>query len=578
MLKERLKLLIWCAVILATALIGYGGIHGLGMLITYFSSGADPATALKLVPAVPLDLDERITWLADFPTVGEGRVMEPYTRDQIAGAYLHGWAQWEISYELGQPYGLKTYFSTPALEAAASAVTTTIDNGWEMRQSALHHTLQLAFYSDDGSIVSFTDQRAEVVRQLKRTDSSFQQINENADRYDVTMRLEDGNWRIRDLVRRGEADSRPVTVTQSISSTKFVQVEGNQLLLDGKPYSVIGINYYPQASPWTQFWPAYQYTQTVVDLGLVHSLGFNTVRIFVAYSDFGADKVEATHIRKLTHFLDQAEAHQLKVIITLFDHHTDHRIGQWAADDRHLAGLIPHFSEHPAILAWDIKNEANRDYGFNTPELTDAWLRHIAKKVRNYDTNHLLTIGWSTPEAAIHLTDLVDFVSFHYFEDSANYSERLSQLFESVPDKPVLLQEFVMSTWNSIWPHGHTEEEQALYYADLLRQHRNFDTAGYMVWTLYDFDRVPLAEFRLPWQQATQAHMGLVRRDGTLKPSANLFAPNASLDLVPLLWWHRWVKPFWFFIYGCGLVGMVALWWIVRWWRRSNQRVDPVGK
>ncbi len=572
MLKDRLKLLIWLAVILSAALIGYGTLNGLGRLISYFSSGADPASALKLVPSVPIDLTRRVTWLPDFPTSSEGRAMEPYTRDQIASSYLRAWAQWEISYELGQPYGLKSYFASPALEAAAAAVTTTVNGGWEMRQSALHHTLQLAFYSDDGSIVAFTDQRAEVVRQMKRGDGSFQQIEESADRYAVTMRLEDGNWRVRDLVRRGQAEPQVFTTTTPISPTEFVKVSGNQLTLAGQPYRITGVNYYPQASPWTQFWPSYQFTQTVTDLGLIHSLGFNSVRIFVAFTDFGGDQIDETNILRLTHFLDQAHARQLKVIVTLFDHHTDHRLSQWAEDDRHLAGLIPHFAQHPAILAWDIKNEANRDYDFNTPELTNAWLRHIAQRVRSYDGNHLLTIGWSTPEAASALTDLVDFVSYHYFEASADYSTRLAKLLAAVPDKPVLLQEFVMSTWNSIWPHGHSEEEQASYYADLLRQHRSFATAGEMVWTVYDFDRVPLAEFSLPWQQAIQGHMGLVRRDGTLKAAATLFAPNASLDLAPLPAWQRFIKPFWLFLYGCTLVGVVILWQLLRWWRRIRGR------
>lgn len=570
MLKNRLKLLIGFVVILSAALLGYGVINGLGRLITYVGSGADPASALKLIPAVPIDLKDRIIWLPDFATASEGRQMEPYTREQIANTYLHAWAQWQISYELGQPYGLKTYFVTPALEAVSSAVTTTVNSGWEMRQSGLHHTLQLAFYSDDGSIVAFTDQRAEVVQQMKRADGSFQKTNERADRYDITMQLEDGNWRVRDLVHRGEAAAPLITPTLTFSPTEFVHVEGNQLTLSGQPYQVKGINYYPQASPWTQFWPSYQFTQTVNDLGLIHSLGFNTVRIFVAFTDFGGDKIDETNLKKLRHFLDQAQARQLKVIVTLFDHHTEHNIKQWAADDRHLAGLIPYFAEHPAILAWDIKNEANRDYGYNTPELTDAWLRHIAKRVRLYDANHPLTIGWSTPEAATHLTDLVDFVSFHYFEDSAEYSQRLRNLLAAVPDKPVLLQEFVMSTWNSIWPHGHSEEEQARYYADLLRQHRNFTTSGFMVWTLYDFDRVPLAEFRMPWQQATQARMGLVRRNGTLKPAATLFTANANLELSPLPGWQRWVKPFWLFAYGCTIVGIVVLWWLVRWWRKTG--------
>jgi endo-1,4-beta-mannosidase len=257
----------------------------------------------------------------------------------------------------------------------------------------------------------------------------------------------------------------------------------------------------------------------------------------------------------------------------LFDHHTDHHLGAWAADDRHLAGLIPAVAAHPAILAWDIKNEANRDYGLNTPALTNAWLRHVANTVHRYDPYHLLTIGWSTPEAATAMTNTVDFISFHYFEDSAEYGPRLARLLAAAPDKPVILQEFVMSTWNSFWPNGHTEEEQALYYADLLRQHRNQPTAGYLVWTLHDFDSVPLAEFSLPWQQATQAHMGLIRRDGSSKPAAALIRPGVSLAVASLPRWQRFTKPFWQMVFGGSAVVLLGwLVWVGRRWLRRRAR------
>jgi endo-1,4-beta-mannosidase len=331
---------------------------------------------------------------------------------------------------------------------------------------------------------------------------------------------------------------------------------GQQLLLNGTPFAVAGINYYPQASPWTKFWPEYSHTQTAVDLDYIQQLGLNTIRIFVSYADFGADRVPQREIAKLANFLDQAATRDLKVIVTIFDHHTDHDIRTWAADDRHLAGLIPPFADHPAILAWDIKNEPDRDYAYNTQPLVDAWLRHIAGVVRRYDPNHLITIGWAQPEAATHLTELVDFVSFHYFEELEEYGPRLAALLDTT-DKPVLLQEFVMSTWNSFWPHGHTEAEQAHYYATLLGIHRQYPTAGYMVWTLRDFDSVPLAEFRRPWQRATQAKMGLLRRDGSAKPAAAIINPGASLDLPLLPWWSRWVKPFWLLVYTVGVGGVL---------------------
>jgi hypothetical protein len=581
--KSRLKLTIAVALSLLIFVGVLGTIAGLGRLLAYFSTGADPAGIFQLVPTVPLDLKNRVHWLPDLPSAADGSAIAPYTRDQIAGAYLYAWAQVNVSYELNKPYGLKTYFSSPALDAMTSAITATVAAGWQIRQSNLQHTLALAFLSDDGSVVAFTDQRAHVVQQLLGADGELTEVIESTSIYDVVMRLEEGNWRIRDMVRRGDglpaAALNPAQQPDQPSAT-YARVRGNRLIVAGDLLPVVGVNYYPQATPWTKFWPEYRTTEVLADLDLIKELGLNTIRIFVAYEDFGADNVPQSAIDKLRHFLDQAAVRDLHVIVTLFDHRTDHDVRNWAADDRHLAALIPPFATHPAILAWDIKNEPDRDYDYNTPALVDAWLRHVARTVRSYDPNHLITIGWSHPEAAANLIDLVDFVSFHYFEKIEDYSPRLAKLTAAAAGKPVLLQEFVLSTWNSFWPNGHTEAEQAHYYAALLRQHRQFSTAGYMVWTLHDFATVPLAEFSLPWQRATQANMGLLRRNGSAKPAAAVIATGGTVELPPLLSWNRWTKPFWLLIYGLAVAGPLFLVLFWRWWRRwqarSRQKVPRV--
>lgn len=333
MIKTRLKVIIALSLLIGALLTAIGAVAGIGQLLLYFSSGADPATIFQSVPPVPVDLKDRVTWLPDGPTVAAGRALEPYVRERVAGAYLYGWAQWGISYDLKQPYNLKTYFTRPALDAVTQAVTATVAAGWQVRQSNLHHTLELAFYADDGSLVAFTDHNAHLVQQVINADSSQVVVQESTNVYDVVMRLDDGEWRIRDLVRR--SDGPPLTTAADLTTTvdvttsppvDFVQVQGQQLVLAGQPFTIAGINYYPQTSPWTEFWPEYQTGQTIADLDLIHQLGLNTVRIFISYKDFGADQVQHTEIAKLRHFLDQAHERQIKVIVTLFDHHTDHHV------------------------------------------------------------------------------------------------------------------------------------------------------------------------------------------------------------------------------------------------------------
>ena len=567
--KDRIKLLIWLGLVIATLVLVLGVVVWLGRVVVFFGTGADRGQALNVIPAVPADLAERVTWLPDHADAATGRALDPVARAQIAGGYLAAWAQLNVSHELGAPYGLKTYFSGQALAQAEQAVADVAAAGMPLRQSNLHHTLELTFFSDDGSIAAFTDHDARFVRFLPDAAT----VLETRAAYDVVMLLEDGNWRVRYFVRRGDgrdvASAAPVGENAD-ATTAFITTSGPYLWRDGARMLVAGVNYYPRATPWQAFWREYDPARTAADLQTVRTLGLNTVRIFVPFSDFGGGTVDPAMVAQLTDFLDQAQAHGIAVIVTLFDHRTDHSPANWAADDRHIAGIVPALAAHPALLAWDLKNEPDRDYDLNGVPLTQAWLRHVAARVRAHDPNHLLTIGWSSPEAAVALADAVDVVAYHYFAPAVAYSARVGALRDAVGPKPLLLEEFGLPTWNSIFPHGHTEAEQAAYYAEMLAQQRALDTAGYLAWTLYDFVNMPWREFLLPWERGPQAHMGLIRRDDSLKPAARLVAPDAALDAAPVAAWRRFVKPFWLVLYAVAILGagIVAF---TRFFRRNSQ-------
>jgi len=579
--------MLWWALLLGLIALFIGAIVGLGQLVMRTQSGADPATALNLIPAVPADLEERLLWLPDQPQSAQQREMELNTRELITGAYLRAWAQWGISLELGQPYGLTTYYSGPALAGVTRNVTETVASGWRIRQSNLHHELALHYYSDDGSVVSFTDFNVQLVQQyLPRDKTAHTNIDSNIGntvlqsdhRYDVVMLLEDGNWRVYQWRRLGNALPSVDGLWQQATTVEragerpgaaIATIEQGRLVVNGKPFAVAGVNYYPQSSPWTAFWPTYDPQQTTIDLQRIRALGLNTVRIFLSYSDFGGTVVTAERRGQLADFLSRAARAELQVIVTLFDHHTDHHPATWAADARHLATLIPEFASHPALLAWDLKNEPDRVYGYSSEPLVDAWLRYVARHVRWHDPNHLITIGWSTPEAATALSDIVDFVAYHYFDEPAAYPARVARLQQLVGSKPLLLEEFTFSTWNVPYFPGHSELEQQNYYAAMLNGHEAIETLGYLAWTLYDFDQVPLAEFRYPWQRAAQANMGLFRRDGRAKLAAALVAPQATRNLTPLPNWYFLTKPFWITTISLILLLLLLLFLLLGWrWRR----------
>ncbi len=527
--KHQMKRLLGLLLLLGAVGAVIGAIVLAAELVVFSSTGADRASVLNVVPALPLDQRNRVTWLPDAPGALDargGRPLEPVVRQQVTETWLRAWAQLDLSYQMRQPYGLATWFGGPLLVQVTEAVSATLASPWQLRQSSLSHALELQFYAPDGSSLALTDRAARFVQQYTRAGEA-PVLTTAADVYRAVLVLDQGNWRIRAWRREAigpqTSPSAPSSAPPSAPPPGLVTVAGDQLYLDGQPFYVRGANYYPPDTPWTLFWPNYDPVRTARDLLAARRLGLNTVRIFVPYTDFGGDVVDAAMTARLEDFLDQADRYGIKVIVTLFDHRTDHSIENWGADELHLEGVVAPLAGHPALLAWDLKNEADRDAAFNTPARNEAWLRHMAGQVRALDPSHLITVGWSTPAAAASVpSDFVDFVSFHYYADPADYGAALAGLRAEVEGKPLVLSEYGQSTWRWLWPAGYLEDQQAETIAAVLAAQAEGGAAGEVVWALYDFSTVPLAEFRFPWQKASQAHMGVLRTDGSPKAAAGL--------------------------------------------------------
>lgn len=291
------------------------------------------------------------------------------------------------------------------------------------------------------------------------------------------------------------------------------------------PLAINGVNYYPRQSPWSFFWPGFKAEVIQTDFARIKQLGFNTVRIFVPYQTFGGAQPEAVRLQQLRQLLDLASANKLMVIITLFDFYTDY--GQIAPARKHLQAITQAVGKHPAIKAWDLKNEIDLDYNSGRSRIL-SWLKAMSISLRQ-QVKQPITASVSRPEAAAELSEILDYLTFHYYGPEADFEPRVSALRRQTT-KPLVLGEYGFHTWSQ-GPDPHQPEHQFNYYQALLAGALKLKLAGSLAWCLYDFS----PDLHEPWvlkQESVQYHLGLLNLAG--QPKAGLAALNQGVFLRDL--------------------------------------------
>lgn len=165
-------------------------------LVEATGTGADPATALNVVPPATVVADAPIVWRPD--AADTGRRMEPATRRDLGDDLLRGWAQLAAASRTGSPDGLSTYLTGPALEGVLPALA---DSGVDqMRVAGVE--LHLRFYSADGQVVAL-EEVATVERRLAAGGLLLPETR--IETADLVLVLRDGTWRVHHRVLRDVA-------------------------------------------------------------------------------------------------------------------------------------------------------------------------------------------------------------------------------------------------------------------------------------------------------------------------------------------------------------------------------------
>jgi len=330
------------------------------------------------------------------------------------------------------------------------------------------------------------------------------------------------------------SDSSPLPDPSSpepIDTTTFVTAMENQLMWQGEPFTITGVNYYPRHAPWHRFIDEVDLVKMTEEFDLIQQAGFNTVRVFLRYQSLFTCQPEAAipneaAFAKIDTLFQLATERQLKLIVTLNDLpdlvfrplYTD-----WAHYDNQTRYIVRRYRHETAILAWDLRNEGDIDYGAQTPDKTQAtqedvmvWLAHISDMVRAEDPHHLLTAGWwGNP---LITEPYVDLLSFHHWTTGVALQQRIDE-YQAITDKPLLLQEVGYTSWSATPPDVAQETAQAQQLAEAITVTESANISGWVVWTAFDFVPPPGAP------TVTEHFFGLWRTDLSPKPGLAVVSP-----------------------------------------------------
>ncbi len=478
-------------------------------LVAYFETADKMAGRFYPAGQKPVNYRPDFTWTLD---KSEGRAMEEHTLEKITDHYLSSYYYHNKLLSEGNKAGLKDHFTDRSRDKVFAAAAELHAARQKTKSTTIHHDLTLDFYSEDGTLVVLRDIHIRYF-QLYENDR-FILADYDTAQYDVMLLLEDNFWRVRHKVR-SSIEKRPVTLTGS----PCIEVKGDQFVYADKAFISKGINYYPAEYPWEKFWTHFDPVLLRQDFSLIQTAGFNTIRIFVPYEQFGGPDVIEKYLNDLEMLLDIAQEYDLKVIVTLFDFFLQYQADQWTLADRHVEIIATRLKYHEAVFAWDVKNEPDLDFDTAGEDEVKEWLSFIIKRIRGYDQNHLLTVGWSSPEYITELHEVVDYYSFHYYNEPQDLTRYLSSSY----DKPLLLEEMGQHSYAAwFYPFRKTRRDQLEYLSDLTKVIREHNIS-YALWTLYDFRQIPdNVVGTLPWRKGIQKNFGLIDKRNKKKKAFEL--------------------------------------------------------
>lgn len=481
-----------------------------------------------------------VVWLEDSP---ESVVhLDKYELQNFESTYTKAWYCLNTSIKQKNTECLHDYFGEILIEKIKSSLNEQVE--FEIEQVDLSHQLKLNQMTLDRQVISLTDSNVRMLKHLYSPKGKIISKTDESSSFDLVFRREDGRWKIIHWVEKTEKLMRK---SGELVNTLFRSHEFSI-------QAIRGVNYYPSDFPWKEFWRNFDKVNLQEDLNRIKDLNLNSLRIFIPYEIFGGGHPDENRLQDLETLLDLCEANELKVILTLFDFPVGFDLANYPAYRKHLKIILNRFKDHPAIVSWNLKNEPDIDYQYYDTERVKDWLAFIVDEAKKIAPSEIFTIGWADPRNASYLSNHLDYVSIHYYENPNNFKSIIHKLQEQIGNKQILVEEFGQSSYSSFWfPFSSSEKEQAVVINQLDRQMTEMNIPS-LVWCLNDYQNLNNEVFGWkPWVRKAQSNYGLYDVQGRLKLSGQVMQdPKLRLSLTfidRLRSWHAFVLGLFFLMF-----------------------------